>query len=46
MNPPDSEGERLEGWRLTASADALDLVNVDPALQGLFISEKSMQNAP
>lgn len=24
---PDSEGERLEGWRLTASADSLDLVN-------------------
>lgn len=24
---PDGEGERLEGWRLTASADSLDLVN-------------------
>ena len=32
-NPPDTEGVtgRLEGWRLTASAGALDLVNVDPA---------------
>ena len=30
-NPPDTEGERLEGWRLTASVGALDLVNVDPA---------------
>ena len=29
---PDSEGERLEGWRLTASVEGmLDLVNVDPA---------------
>lgn len=31
-NPPYSEGERLEGWRLTASVEGnLDLVNVDPA---------------
>ena len=27
---PETEGERLEGWRLTGSTDALDLVNVDP----------------
>ena len=27
---PESEGERLEGWRVTASAGRLDLVNVSP----------------
>tara|TARA_R100001126_G_scaffold48993_1_gene27761 strand:- start:12319 stop:23472 length:11154 start_codon:yes stop_codon:yes gene_type:complete len=27
---PEGEGERLEGWRLTASADLIDLVNVSP----------------
>ena len=29
-DPPDEEGGRLEGWKLTADASALDLVNINP----------------
>ena len=29
-DPPDSEGERLEGWRITGSAEGIDLLNIAP----------------
>ena len=36
---PDSEGERLEGWRVTASADSLDLVNPESPRSVYFREE-------
>ena len=38
-DPPDAEGERLEGWRLTASADSLDLVNAESPRSVYFREE-------
>jgi len=36
---PDGEGERLEGWKLTASADSLDLVNPESPRSVYFREE-------